>query len=341
MVWPTSRASISSEITTCFPALARDGKFLDALTSIGFFLTSYGDVAPELDELEKRLFARAFGKSLGPQRDAIYRQRAKDYYAKATDRAQAKASGLPVEKDPDLQHLVTTEFGEEEQRVGLAKWNKDGEPHQVMVMGPFSGEGFLRNLREGRHWKDIVNPNHGEYTHRLQWYLIGRGAHVKGVSDLFRKIGSAEAHTYPPYPGAPKESYAMCTVWDAIVDRLPPTDPRAANFPFVAENTLDFRCPEYFLAWLCTQDDRYPILASFLKGRKAKRLSQNLDFSHYVALKVYGTEFEKLPLTTQQEIDNWAQNGTAVKDPKGLKHEYGLLKPTSGGGYGNAKLPTV
>jgi hypothetical protein len=332
MPWPLSRKNIEQEIETNFPAIAKDAKFLDALVNIGWFLTSAGDVMPELDYLEKALFNRAFGKSLGPERDKIYQQRAKDYYGDATKRAQAKAKNEKVEKDADLQHLITLEFADEEKRAGLAKWKKNGEPYQVMVMGPFSGEGFLRNLQEGRHWKDIVGPNHGEYTHRLQWYLIGKGAHVSGVGDIFRKIGSAEVKRY-------EENRLWCTVWDAIVDRLPPEDPRAVTFPFVAQNALDFRCPEYFLTWLCTQQDRYPILSSFLKGRKEKRLSQNLDFSSYVALKVFDCPFEELPRDVQQKIDQFAQNGTAVKDPKLLKQEFGLLAPKKGGGYAIKHLP--
>jgi Family of unknown function (DUF5636) len=335
-----SRLDIEEEIKKHFPAIAKDGKFFDALVRIGWFFTSAGDVMPELDKLEQTLFTRAFGKSLGPERDKIYRQRAKTYYGKATERAKAKTEGRSVEKDADLQHLVTLEFADGEKSAGLAKWKNNGEPHQVMVMGPFSGQGFLRNLQLGRHWKDIVNPNHGEYTHRLQWYLIGKGAGLSGVGDIFRKIGSAEVAEYAPYPGAPKEAYLMYTVWDAIVDRLPTTDERAASFPFVAQNSLDFRCPENFLTWLCGQEDRYPILTSFLRGRKEKRLAQNLDFSEYVALKVYGEPFNKLSQNLQESITEFVQSGTAVKDPKGLKLEYGLLAPKDGG-YSIKQLPKV
>jgi hypothetical protein len=339
MPWPLSRLDIEQEIKTHFPPIAKDSKFFDALVKIGQFFTSAGDVMPELDKLEEALFTRAFGKQLVSQRKS-YQQRAKAYYSKATERAQAKMDGQPVQKDSDLQHLVTREFADEENRAGLAKWNKNGEPYQVMVMGPFSGEGFLRNLQLGRHWKDIVNPNHGEYTHRLQWYLIGKGAGVSRVGDVFRNIGSAQPAQYAPYPGAPKEAYLMYTVWDAIVDRLPDTDPRAKDksFPFIGQNVLDFRCPEYFLTWLCDQQDRYPILTSFLKGRKQKRLKQDLDFSDYVALKVYGEPFNKLAQNVQESITDFVQNGTTIKDSKGLKLEYGLLAP-KGGGYSNKQLP--
>lgn len=333
--FPPHRTDIRLELHNCFKEIENDGPFFDALVDIGVFLTTLPRVESALRDLEENLFKSAFGKHIGATRDKSYQDRAKNYFEQATQRHLDKSQGKTVDKDSDLQHLVTKEFAKEEQRAGFATWKSSGEPQKVLVMGPFSSEGFRRNLEKGRHWKDIVGPNHGEYTHRLQWYLIGKAGIVAEPAKIFRKIGKAATHSYQPYEDGPQ---VASTAWDAVVDRFPVEDNRAKTFPFISNNACDFRCPEYFLSWLCTQQDRYPILASFLKGRKEKRLAQNLDFTGYIALKVYGMPMAQLTPKQIEQIDEFVRSGTAATSAKDIRKEFGLLLPGKKG-YTNPVLP--
>jgi hypothetical protein len=186
-----------------------------------------------------------------------------------------------------------------------------------MLMTPLASPTFLKNLTHARPWKDIVGPNHGEYTHRLQWCVLIRGHYVDKSAGIFKHIGGLA-----PVPVTPKLSF---TVWDALFDRVKRGNPDFPNtWPFWAEDRLDFRSPEALLDWLCLsqQQKAYPLLAGFLKARKEKRLFQQQDGSasnfaaDYLARKVWGQEYNTLSKPDQLQIQEYLDEA-AGRDRRG------------------------
>lgn len=140
-----------------------------------------------------------------------------------------------------------------------------------------------------------MSPAHGEYTHRIQWYVICKSRKVdapaKLVSDL-QKFGGAD--------GLPASA-----AWDALVDRFRfnSTDKLAL---FKAKDANDFRSPEHFNDYLTdpVTAGRFPLLAAFLSARKQKR--DNFNIHDYIAKKVYGKKFDQLTDKEKQDAENRA-----------------------------------
>jgi hypothetical protein len=146
-----------------------------------------------------------------------------------------------------------------------------GTPKAQMIM-PLKADQFREQLTEKQPFKDpTIGPDHGEYTHRLQWYLIAEGAGFKEpAAEVYKHIGMV------PWQGSvyTKDGANNFGLWDTLCDRQPIGAPGLPTpFPFYKADNLDFRCPEALLTWLCqpAQLQTYPLVASFLKARKEKR----------------------------------------------------------------------
>jgi hypothetical protein len=106
--------------------------------------------------------------------------------------------------------------------------------------------------------------NHGEYTHRIQWFILHECKVATNPNALLRLTGSAKAMP---------EKDSLNGLWDCLFDRL-----RFAQYgmkAFIATGTTDFRSPEHFNLWLIDQTDRFPALAKYLRERCIKRMPQS------------------------------------------------------------------
>src|SRR5262249_25977716 len=132
---------------------------------------------------------------------------------------------------------------------------------------------FTKEAGEAMHFKDLVDPRHGEYTHRIQWYLaITQGKLcTKPVSDLFIRVN--DFGTFP-------------NLWDLLFDR---GTAESSNL-IKAVATSDYRCPEYFTDYLTSDGAvaKFPLLCSFLKCRREKRTAKEdpYDPLTYLARKL-------------------------------------------------------
>ncbi|HJU11853.1 MAG TPA: hypothetical protein VJ728_13300, partial [Candidatus Binataceae bacterium] len=198
MAWPVTEQSAKAELLSNFAYLNGD-KYLDDFAKIGCFLASSEKVKAGLNLIEKDLTAAVFGFEGARELDRALSRRsvtnsevmrktrdAQKYFQAWNERLPENlAPGQTREEltDERFAHLVTKEFGALELQGGFWTSNDDNDPsdppYKVMLMTPLSGKGFLKNLSHGRPWKDIVGPNHGEYTHRLQWCILIRGHHVE------------------------------------------------------------------------------------------------------------------------------------------------------------------
>ena len=205
-----------------------------------------------------------------------------------------------------------------------------GHPKAEMIM-PLKADQFRQQLQEKRPFKDpTIGPDHGEFTHRIQWYLIGVAGIVRNPAEVYKHIGLVA------WQGSVfvKDGANNFGLWDALCDRQPPGAPGLPTpFPFYKMNATDFRCPEALLTWLIqpSQLRDYPLLSSFLKARKEKRafVQDHTSYKdplaeHYISLKVFNKPYTSLSPADQQRVDQFIQGG----------QQNGLLKPrTDGPGY--------
>jgi hypothetical protein len=140
--------------------------------------------------------------------------------------------------------------------------------------------------------KDVGVPaDHGEFTHRIQWYLLMRK--FEGNSFNAPKLLKSMAESvYRWREGTNDKGHS---IWTALFDRFP-------SDPFGAESATDFRRPENLHTYLTSNAAPYRLVSSFLSKRMEKRTEPKSDFN-YIARKLYRKEsFAKLDAAQQQEV---------------------------------------
>jgi len=158
------------------------------------------------------------------------------------------------EKPSDLRHVLTDVLGKYELHHGF---QQSGVKVPVYVDNVKTSL-FVQALKERRHWKDVgAGRYHGEFTHRIQWYLLSAG----GVSALLIKEPALVFATLGDYQ---RENPGR-TLWDDLCDR------RALETP----NKDDWRVPDYLNEWLFTETSAArnicPVLSAFVGLRFEKR----------------------------------------------------------------------
>jgi hypothetical protein len=140
---------------------------------------------------------------------------------------------------------------------------------------------FQDHLKKKLHWKDPNIPgNHGEYSHRIQWYCIVKNNVVpkKMAPKLFSLLGAIE---YPKI----KER----TLWDCICDR---DGGEASEIPFKTADPEDFRSPELLHKFLkASTDTRLELLTAIIKARIAKRAT-SMGRIQAISERTDGTMFD-------------------------------------------------
>ena len=148
-----------------------------------------------------------------------------------------------VGKGVKLKHALF----QTEQQHGFA-------PQVERLQGGLSGQGeFMGMLGSGRRFKDrSAAPDHGEYTHRLQWHAVAKDMELNPklyttdkASDLYRGLAARYQH-----------GQTAKYNWMSLFDHN--------------DNTGDFRQPETLTAEL-KQNNDLPALQSALNTEHAKR----------------------------------------------------------------------
>jgi hypothetical protein len=237
-------------------------------------------ITTELKGLEEACQAR-----LADVNDAI--KSAATYFAQWKERHESK-SALAAKGEPappatsKYAKLVTGVLAEAE---GTQGFMPEDYPVYLGVLPP---QVFIAEGTKARHFKDLVSPRHGEYTHRLQWYLCLR----KGL------FGSRPAGQLF---GAVVRFGAL---WDHLFDR------NEGEPPFV-HGPDDFRKPEYLNDWLCKDNQiaaDCPLVTSFLRARREKRealltpATKETYLKDYIARKMCGTLYANIPSKQQAEM---------------------------------------
>lgn len=174
----------------------------------------------------------------------------------------AKAVPSQKPKDPDASKLLTKALAKFELAHGFV--SPDKLPNYA---GFVFGHVFTEGLGAGMHWKDVgAGPRHGEFTHRIQWYVLIQAGIISTVAK------NQEATVFKSI--APWQK-GKTNLWTYLFDRAEKD----------AEGKNDFRCPENLNTWLTSDTDPTfcPLLRMFLQARMSKRAAYN--FLDYISQK--------------------------------------------------------
>lgn len=254
-----TEAEIREELTSVFPhafTADKERDFLEACVSIAVFLSNTTSVEQQLKELEVRLKT-----ATGAEFDRVlahYRQRA----------IKPDAGKL----EDGLRHLLSRELLRLEIHLGFNTFGCiTGE--RVQTYAAFlNADSFRAQLKLGLHWKDPGVPgNHGEYTHRIQWYLLANALPGNALGNpvkLFMRIGGVVDPKHEPFG-----------LWDALFDRNDGSG--SAKFE-IQSNVTDCRSPESLSKFIVddANADKWPLLHWFVKARMKKRTARPLNQFH-------------------------------------------------------------
>jgi hypothetical protein len=208
-----------------------------------------------------------------------------------------KAAASDAPPRPKFYSVLREVLENNERRWGFTTPTRPASDATVLsgFVHPQSFETLL--LEQARHWKDPgASIDHGEYTHRLQWWIVCRECDVGGPYSLkgrpvdrfkvlpqyktaswrgaqLRAVGMEEetAQSIPSLASV----YTNRSMWDFLFDAVPANDSMAATTPA----SDSFRSPQYMNLFLTSADaiKKYPaifLLHIYLVTRYNKRSIQ-------------------------------------------------------------------
>ena len=184
-------------------------------------------------------------------------------------------------------------------------WGFNGtevEPTETPTLSGFvHPESFNKLLLEqARHWKDPgASINHGEYTHRLQWWIICREHVTRGLYQLkkppVKRFSQFPKYTTTHWRGAQLGAngltemtvgehpglthvYTNRSLWDFLCDCVPADDSMRESTPA----SDSFRSPQYMNLYLTAparalDQSNIGMLHNYLVARYNKRTWQNAN----------------------------------------------------------------
>ena len=139
---------------------------------------------------------------------------------------------------------------------------------RVTLTGIVPMEQFNALLRLGYHWKDPgAGVGHGEYAHRLQWYIFTTSNAANGYHSLemFKAMGSPDCLTQIKTLNVDGDK--LITMWDFVLDCFTETE---KNTPF----SDSARAPNCLTKLISDKRNDIPVLAGYLSDRTDKRVGQ-------------------------------------------------------------------
>jgi hypothetical protein len=333
---PVDPRQAKEEIEAVFEKIPET--LLEDFVSIGVFLSNLEWLVPLLGKLEADMQALIKERG-GYYHGAIsyfqhYTDQAKVIEANArTFAAQQKgqATGKPIksnqiipkreesaEQAAPYKHVLASVLETWEWKLQFQMFESDGRKKAQTYTKYVPPEQATKETALGRHWKDPgAGPNHGEFTHRIQWHLVARalaGGQLR-LKNALPAVFKATGHI----TATGKKTTKLCAVWDAIVDRVEKWSVNEAIGEFISSDPNDARCPEILHVWLCKKGlQEVPLLSTFLQGRTLKRkpFATVPEYARfYIAAKKFKKPYEDLSEAERKQIE-------AV-----LVNEHGILRP--------------
>jgi hypothetical protein len=179
-----------------------------------------------------------------------------DASASSTKAGLKAAMELSARKEEDpSRHLLSLALTKFETDMSFGPFaTVNGHPRIIQMTGLLSSTDFIQTVKNGHMAKDYVTAEHGVYSHRIQWYCLGKsGKFDADLKTLFIKFQQGIA-------------------WLLTFDRRP-EHPRAVKGGNGNIEPTDFRTPETLHTWLKETDDAVavcPLLASYIRSKNNK-----------------------------------------------------------------------
>lgn len=168
----------------------------------------------------------------------------------------------PLAPNSDFRGLLTKALDKFERSHGFVV------PAKLPIFAGFVfGNVFKDTIKNRMHFKDIgAGANHGEFTHRIQWYAAVKAGALVTVDK--EDAGTVYGAIHRWLNKSPGKGGRLLQLWNYIFDMQPP-------LVGIGETLTkdDFRAPENFNLWLTgdAEPDFCPLLRSFLRARMTKR----------------------------------------------------------------------
>lgn len=187
-------------------------------------------------------------------------------------------------------------------------------PADILIGNPKSD--FNKQLESGRPFKDLgAGPQHGEFTHRIQWYLVGNALKGINAGDVYKDVkrwisrGKLLSHgerSSNPQTFSTDNGYKRY-LWEYLFDR----DGEPSNATTVAflAKAGDFRGPSNLSGHLreSPSDCAYPLLAWCIRDRFLKRKHGVIDVAYMLKKAPDDSRLKELARTfdslTKSELD--------------------------------------
>jgi len=254
---PPSDEALDKEYDANFQkALAKDAKLLNVPKDLRDAMKTAAKVLTDTASMHKYL------KSLDDAMLGIYVGLMKDVDANASsnkaDLQKAMEVSARKEDDPS-RHLLSLALTNFETQMGFSPFaTVNGHPRIIQMTGLLSSTDFTQTVANGHMAKDYVTAEHGVYSHRIQWYCLGKsGKFDADLKTLFIKFQQGIA-------------------WLLTFDRRP-EHPRAVQGGNGNIDPTDFRTPETLHTWLKESNDAVaicPLLTSYIRSKNNKIKSQ-------------------------------------------------------------------
>lgn len=250
-----SRDAVGKELIDKFKGTVTpiaENQYFDDFTAIGSLLTDMQVVTAALAELELSMRSRVTPMRGLEGSDDDMRIASAEYYF------------MRQPEDTDVvpqKHLLRDSLRELETRYGFTSQ----VPRPRILTRELKPTEFRAMIRSATHWKDSgVLWQHGEYTHRIQWYII---IHSNRLANTPALVFAETANVVDPMFVTPRD------VWQALVDR----QVAGSGATFTATLATDFRCPENLNLWLINTAQGFPVLKAALGARARKRSGNPLN----------------------------------------------------------------
>jgi len=234
-----------------------------------------------------------------------------------------------------LSHLLSDTLSKNELTNAFSLGKRGERDQAVTYLGFIQPDLFRAQLEQGRQWKDPTVPGgHGEFTHRIQWYMITQSLPKpqKGWRTFYQWVGQWK-HTQSVSTDPAKEvaSWLKLGLWDALVDRNR-WDRANTNGPYNTSARKDFRSPESLHTHLISTDNEVNWLLNAFLTARAKNRAPMIETTkdgltpqaivargQYLARKWYGVPLEQLDENKAYTIayylfDIW--NPSAILEPE-------------------------
>lgn len=228
----------------------------------------------------------------------------------------------------EFQHLLSDALTRNEKHFGFTPNLTEQRPggQALTYLGFIQSEAFRTQVSNGLTWKDPLVPGaHGEFSHRIQWYIAMKACQVPGVErgwvGFYQGVGAVK-HTTRVVRDLTE--WSGQGLWDVLVDRNASTG-RNLNGPYNTTEATEFTSPENLDPYLRTGLQSCPLLTSFLQARFAKRqqIRQNKDLLNaYICKKLFGSRvsYEHLSQADKEII-------RGIAEGKAQSADTGIVKP--------------